>query len=257
MRRSSVPFLCRIPALAFAFAALPLTLVGVALVPPVLGRWVLAAGRVEPGMHTIVGWSLGLSLILMALLSLHRALRLWNRAAELSPKKVQFALVTVVGGGLALFGLMELVARVALTTEKVLSAEALHRYQWVDGRKNAPQGGGLNEGYPDQYAGCITQDNGLSGVFCDSGSVVINTTGFSNGSTGINSTTGTVVRGCSARFNDAKGIWVSVAGTVSGSNARENGEEGILAPSGLIHGCTSTANTGANFSGGTVIDSHP
>lgn len=117
--------------------------------------------------------------------------------------------------------------------------------------------GGIRAGSASVVSGCITQDNGLSGVFCDSGSVVVNTTGFSNGSTGINSTTGTVVRGCSARFNDAKGIWVSVAGTVSGSNARENGEEGILAPSGLIHGCTSTANTGANFSGGTVIDSHP
>ncbi len=117
--------------------------------------------------------------------------------------------------------------------------------------------GGIRAGSASVVSGCIARQNGVSGIFCDSVSVVVNSTAYLNDFSGISSTTGTVVRGCAVRSNDVNGIRVSVGGAVSGCSARENGAEGISVPSGLIHGCASTGNTGANFNGGTVIDSHP
>jgi hypothetical protein len=141
----------RVPALALALLSLPPALLGLALLPPILGPYILAAGQVEPGTQTTAAWVSGVGLLILALLGLRRAARLWKHAARIDARRVQFGLLTACVGGVALLGLMELFTRVATTPEDVLDGEDLHRYQWVAGRKLAPQGDGFNEDYPDRY----------------------------------------------------------------------------------------------------------
>jgi parallel beta-helix repeat protein len=107
--------------------------------------------------------------------------------------------------------------------------------------------------------GCTADDNGNDGIRVWNGCTVTGCTARENGDDGINAgdNAGNTVTGCTAYLNGSNGISIT-KGTVRGCTTRQNSADGILADDSLVHGNSSTGNTGVpiNATFSTLIENH-